>query len=309
MKSRRTRRLTNNRKGFTLIELLVVISIIATLMALILPAVQSARAAARRMECKNNLRSLAIATRNWSLIHNNGLPQIDHVRGVEHGWQFELLPFLDQRPVFREYLTNTNAELVNLTVFACADDHTNFKVGGGLSYVANRGYYGWTTAQSVRAALSAGPFRFTRQGKSRTFDSIEQGDGLEQTILFSEQRRAGNFRYGNLPRVAGGVPTAPGGGFANWFGADVTDFNKVPGDTVDTSLRLAGIVGTAGNSALGVRNKLAGATSNHIGVVHVAFVSGSTRGIADTVDELVWLRLLTHNGQRSRQNIVNDADY
>jgi prepilin-type N-terminal cleavage/methylation domain-containing protein/prepilin-type processing-associated H-X9-DG protein len=88
------------RRGFTLIELLVVIAIIAILIALLLPAVQQAREAARRTQCRNNMKQLGVAMHNYHDVHNTfpyGLWDDD-----SYGWGTFLLPYLDQAPLFNQ---------------------------------------------------------------------------------------------------------------------------------------------------------------------------------------------------------------
>lgn len=91
------------RRGFTLIELLVVISIIATLAALILPGIQSAREAARRTTCLNNIRNIGLAMHNFASGNGGRLPRLvgentyqdaslTFNTTAEYGWPVALLP-------------------------------------------------------------------------------------------------------------------------------------------------------------------------------------------------------------------------
>jgi prepilin-type N-terminal cleavage/methylation domain-containing protein/prepilin-type processing-associated H-X9-DG protein len=100
------RRSPRRRGGFTLLELLVCIAIIGILMALILPAVQTARSSARRTQCRNNLRQLGLATHNFESTHgfypSNGWGFLwigDPDRGVGQrqpgGWIYQLLPYIE----------------------------------------------------------------------------------------------------------------------------------------------------------------------------------------------------------------------
>lgn len=92
------------RRGFTLIELLVVIAIIAVLIALLLPAVQQAREAARRSQCKNNLKQIGLALHNYHDVFDK-LPNgniATSVGGWGLSWYMRILPYADAAPVFNQ---------------------------------------------------------------------------------------------------------------------------------------------------------------------------------------------------------------
>src|SRR5262249_47931835 len=98
-------RYLRSHRAFTLIELLVVIAIIAVLIALLLPAVQQAREAARRSQCKNNLKQIGLALHNY---HDSfgKLPLNRHsgrnlpAQFGSLGWTAMILPYIDQAPLY-----------------------------------------------------------------------------------------------------------------------------------------------------------------------------------------------------------------
>jgi prepilin-type N-terminal cleavage/methylation domain-containing protein len=95
----------SKRSGFTLVELLVVIAIIGILVALLLPAIQAAREAARRSQCTNNLKQIGVAIHNYHDTHQTFPPGSIHIQNgdrQEWGWSALILPFIEQQSLYEE---------------------------------------------------------------------------------------------------------------------------------------------------------------------------------------------------------------
>ena len=90
-----------NRSGFTLVELLVVIAIIGILIALLLPAVQAAREAARRSQCQNNLKQLGLGLHNYHDVKGHFPIGADSVSQLS--WRVYLLPYIEQDALFEKF--------------------------------------------------------------------------------------------------------------------------------------------------------------------------------------------------------------
>lgn len=137
------------QRAFTLIELLVVIAIIAILIALLLPAVQQAREAARRTQCKNNLKQLGLAFHNYESTHNRFAPALTLLAGPImganvgegipstrddgnfHAWPELILPFMEQTALYSSINFNVGMNYTDSTL-ATGTVH-NFISGGAFS--------------------------------------------------------------------------------------------------------------------------------------------------------------------------------
>jgi prepilin-type N-terminal cleavage/methylation domain-containing protein/prepilin-type processing-associated H-X9-DG protein len=205
------------RRGFTLIELLVVIAIIAVLISLLLPAVQSAREAARRIQCTNNLKQLGLAAHNYASsagafplgISNNpqgspGAPAYGSTWS-SFGAQALMLPYLEQGPMYQAanfswgpWVNNDTVNNAVIAGFLCPSDPG--AQGGAWNTAHTNSYnasYGATTTQlntwgnncntsnfigCVIPADSSGVYTY---GIAYGFQSVT--DGTSNTVAFAEK--------------------------------------------------------------------------------------------------------------------------
>lgn len=197
---------TMRKKGFTLVELLVVIAIIGILVALLLPAVQAAREAARRIQCTNNMKQLGLALHNFHDT-NNALPprqgsQKERNRGERWSAYIHLLPFMEGGPIYDRVISENREPWHGLYSNLREPDSLNCPSNkdsrpldrGQVSYAFCAGDSFNTAQRDVRGVFGAngnnnegGQYeKYPANGRkfNTTFGSVS--DGLSNTIFMAE---------------------------------------------------------------------------------------------------------------------------
>jgi prepilin-type N-terminal cleavage/methylation domain-containing protein/prepilin-type processing-associated H-X9-DG protein len=197
------------RRGFTLIELLVVIAIIGVLIALLLPAVQAAREAARRAQCVNNLKQLGLAIQNYHDIHGS-LPPTALNSSVtvtpDFSMKARLLPFLEQVPAYNALNSaalyndpmNFSIRILQLSAFLCPSDGN---IPNGTTTVAGisarPGYHSYPNNIGTFATNNQnsydGPAYEMNANFGGTIRLADITDGTSNTAIFSEYIRGQNI--------------------------------------------------------------------------------------------------------------------
>ena len=330
MGMKRSKRVVNQRnlfRGFTLVELLVVIAIIGILVALLLPAVQSAREAARRSQCQNHLKQLAIGIHNYESA-NTKLPH-----GRENSNAFsplaQILDYLEEaslrgiidedQPPFAG--VNLVAAASQPEIFICPSDTgegRNTTEFGWANYHANCG--GWVSAVN----RWDGVFGVAHQQDHsyETNQQIRMGqitDGTSNTTLFAEvvnglgnndgpktQYDCFDYRGGTL---RGGYPQRQETLLEADWQADNVDvvqlggpwrFRGYPWNEGSPWRNFYNHILPPGSACWRVKSEwyslVSPASSEHPSVVNAAHCDGSVQSYGDDIDPLVWLALGTRDG-------------
>jgi prepilin-type N-terminal cleavage/methylation domain-containing protein/prepilin-type processing-associated H-X9-DG protein len=296
-------RMSQRRRGFTLIELLVVIAIIAVLIALLLPAVQSAREAARRIQCVNNLKQLGLAMHNYHDV-NNSLPGV-FVVGSANPY-VALLPFFEQTNVANSYnytLTwklpaNSTVTALRVSSFVCPSDPVGDEMGpAGFAtsdYTVMRNAMNWDTAHAMLDYGTYGRFSAVTDGLSNTCMQYETAGRSHWYIHNIKDPCTTTWDYYGTNPWGTDVEAWAGEGNGGWWFPVV--MTLPPGGAQPD------VVWFAGSSVVNVSNWYGSPYSFHPGGSNVGLGDGSVRFIKESTS----IQVLSSLSSRDGGEIVGD---
>lgn len=306
-----------SRAAFTLVELLVVIAIIGVLVALLLPAVQSAREAARRMQCQNNVKQLALALHNYHDVNlafppcmsfDTGVSDISNSANYRANWVIRILPFAEQQNLYNSFdhtqfishANNRNARGTDLPFMKCPSDGRNrIKFAGTISGENDnwaRGNYGANGVNGQMnisgAAGETGAWAdMTKRGVMSCNVSLNMGeirDGTSNVMLIGE------LRAGLMDKDRRGVwamgAAGSSGLFWHGYGGDDNGPNFYHPSADDDDIAGCNQIPVDLQKAermtcySGGTSWQATARSTHQGGIYCAFADGSVHFISDNIN-------------------------
>ena len=322
--------------AFTLVELLVVIAIIGILVALLLPAIQAAREAARRSQCSNNLRQIVLATHNHLSATRWIPPSLDWTKSTASGWSVlaRLTPYAEEESLHSLIDFRYNySDLVNapqhaqvtqtkIPMYSCPSEQqaipktstTSPQVQFPPSYGANQGT--WFTFDPATLKVGNGAFLVNVKIGDKAFT-----DGMSKTLAFSEVKAyTAKLANGGNPSTLGvAVPDTTsavvgfGGtlgttGHTEWVDGMIFETGFTTTFPPNTNFPYSDSTGSYDvdfisrtESATGASPTYACITSRSYrpGVFQSAMMDGSVRTVGNDVDIAVWRAAGTRNGAES----------
>ncbi len=327
--------LRRKRLAFTLIELLVVIAIIAVLIALLLPAVQQAREAARRSQCKNNLKQIGLAIHNYHDVFGRfpqnyeGSRDGANTNATSTSWITASLPYFDQAPLYntidflnstaatKNGLDNAAAQIARVKIISgllCPSNPQKSVNSGAGNYDGN-GWNGNTRSIDLARTDYVGNMGWVWTGWKDCGADIAQGNApwVDPGLMYNDN---GN----SLPRV-GGVfwwrGTAKISDIADGTSTTLAVFEnhhwnsskKYPGEinkatgwftpigAIDTAMKPINFAAEdiAGNNGAD-DTRCSSFSSTHVGGAHGLMCDGSVRFFTENIDRNVYMALSTRSG-------------